>query len=139
MYTVGNNRVPSNLLFQIQKSKGMVCVKKIDQFESMTQFIVCRTHAPDANSKLKLKYRYTVFNFIDLCTHNKYATVAPPVYTIVFMVICVSTDFTRCMFILCLQYFVCLQEDDNHYESNIGTVYLPTAMGLGIQPSLDKN
>ena len=35
LYTVGNNRVPSNLLFQIQKSKGMVCVKKIDQFESI--------------------------------------------------------------------------------------------------------
>lgn len=59
LYTVGNNRVPSNLLFQIQKSKGMVCVKKIDQFESMTQFIVCRTHAPDANSKF-LKYRYII-------------------------------------------------------------------------------
>jgi len=44
LYTVGNNRVPSNLLFQIQKSKGMVCVKKIDQFESMTQLFVALIH-----------------------------------------------------------------------------------------------
>ena len=60
LYTVGNNRVPSNLLFQIQKSKGMVCVKKIDQFESMTQFIVFVALMLQMPILNKLKYRYTV-------------------------------------------------------------------------------
>ena len=60
LYTVGNNRVPSNLLFQIQKSKGMVCVKKIDQFESMTQFIVLSHSMLQMPILNKLKYRYTV-------------------------------------------------------------------------------
>ena len=63
LYTVGNNRVPSNLLFQIQKSKGMVCVKKIDQFESMTQLFVALIHdmlqMPILNLYIILRFMYT--------------------------------------------------------------------------------